>query len=287
MTTLEVDPMAHLSPKLSGMSPDVFRFEISESTGYAQDWHAHDCHMLLLPRQGGLFLSTESHTNALHVSRQAFSLVPADFAHSTQAAPGREKHVVLYVDSHYINHQGRLDGYQAFAEQADRSGIWQGSETLDSILRLHDQLASGCSAEAFQRQVPHLNHLLFEECARLIARQQPPTQHSDSQRNALLVRDIQRYVREHLQDELNVDLIGYQFHLSRRHLTRLFKACTDETLVDFTNRTRVETAAQLISSSSLSILEVSLAVGIDSPSYLARLFKRYLGLVPSDLRKPH
>jgi len=28
-------------------------------------------------------------------------------------------------------------------------------------------------------------------------------------------------------------------------------------------------------------------VGIDSPSYLARLFKRYLGLVPSDLRKPH
>ncbi|MEF9672822.1 hypothetical protein QNM99_13375 [Pseudomonas sp. PCH446] len=84
------------------------------------------------------------------------------------------------------------------------------------------------------------------------------TQRQPAQR--LLVRDIQRYVREHLQDELNIDLIGYQFHLSRRHLTRLFKACCDETLVDFTNRTRVETAARLISSSSLSILNVSLAV---------------------------
>ncbi|MEF9672821.1 hypothetical protein QNM99_13370 [Pseudomonas sp. PCH446] len=52
-----------------------------------------------------MFLATESHTHALHVSRQAFSLVPADFAHSTQAAPGREKHMALYVDSQYIHHQ--------------------------------------------------------------------------------------------------------------------------------------------------------------------------------------
>ncbi|NVZ24841.1 helix-turn-helix domain-containing protein [Pseudomonas gingeri] len=279
--------MAHLSPKLSGMSPNVFRFEISESTGYAQDWHAHDCHMLLLPRQGGLFLSTESTSNAVHVSRQAFSLVPADFAHSTQAAPGRERHITLYIDSNYIAHHGQLAGYDRFATQATRSGIWQGSEALDSILRLHDQLARASSAEAFNRQLPHLNHLLFEECARLIARQQPTLQGTESHRNALLVRDIQMYVRDHLQDNLDVDTIGYQFHLSRRHLTRLFKAFAEETLVDFTNRTRVETAARLISSTSLSILEVSLAVGIDSPSYLARLFKRYLGRVPSDLRKPH
>ncbi|WP_397452966.1 helix-turn-helix domain-containing protein [Pseudomonas sp. NA-150] len=277
--------MAHRSPKLSDRSPDVFRFEISESSGYAQDWHAHDCHMLLLPRQGGLFLSTESTPQALHLSRQSFSLVPADFAHSTHAAPGQEKHVALYVDSNFIEHQGRLEGYQRFAEQAHRSGIWQGSEALDSILRLHDQLALTSSPEAFQRQLPHLNHLLFEECARLIARQQPALPRTELQQNALLVRDIQRYVREHLQDELSVDLIGYQFHLSRRHLTRLFKAFTDETLVDFTNRTRVETAARMISTTSRSILEISLAVGIDSPSYLARLFKRYLGLVPSDLRK--
>jgi AraC-like DNA-binding protein len=48
----------------------------------------------------------------------------------------------------------------------------------------------------------------------------------------------------------------------------------------------VETAARLVSGTRLSILEVSLAVGLDSPSYLARLFKRHLGLTPSDLRKP-
>lgn len=276
--------MAHLSPKFNGVSSDVFRFELSDSSGYAQDWHAHDCHMLLLPRQGGLFVSTES-SQTCHLSRQSFSLIPADFAHATQAAPGREKHVTLYVDSSYVERQGRLSGYEGFARQVERSGIWQGSEALESISRLHDQLLDSASPEAFQRQLPHLNHLLFEECARLITCQQSQPQPSERQQHGSLVRDIQRYVRDNLAADLTVESIGYEFHLSRRHLTRIFKSFTDETLLDFTNRTRVETAARLVATTSLSILEVSLAVGLDSPSYLARLFKRYLGLTPSELRK--
>jgi AraC family transcriptional regulator len=277
--------MAHVSPKFSDMSAGVFRFEISEGSGYVQDWHSHDCHMLLLPRLGGLLLSTELNTTPVHLSRQSFSLVPADFDHSTQSAPGREKHVALYIDSDYIRHQGTLASNSRFDEQTRRSGLWQGSDALDSILRLHDQLAQVSSAEAFQRQLPHLNHLLFDECVRLITHQECAPLPDERQQHALLVRDIQRYVQDHLQDNLSVDVIGYQFHLSRRHLTRLFREFANETLVDFTNRTRVETAARMISSTRLSILDVSLAVGIDSPSYLARLFKRYLGMLPSELRK--
>ena len=276
--------MAHLSPKLKGMSPDVFRFETSDSRGYAMDWHDHDCHMLLLPRLGGLFVATES-SQMSHLSRQSFSLIPADFAHATHAAPGREKHMTLYVDSAYVERQGQLDGYEGFARQMHRSGIWQGSEALESILRLHDQLLASASPQAFERQLPHLNHLLFEECARLIACQQAQPLPGERQQHAMLVCDIQRYVRDHLQTDLTVESIGYEFHLSRRHLTRIFKAFTDETLLDFTNRARVETAARLVATTSLSILEVSLAVGLYSPSYLARLFKRYLGVTPSELRK--
>lgn len=277
--------MAYLSPKLQGKSSEVLALETSDTSGYAVDWHAHDCHMLLLPRQGGLFLSTESSQPAF-IARQSFSFVPVDFAHATEAAPGRETHMTLYVDPAYVRHQGQLHGYHDFGKRVDRTGIWQASETLDSILRLHDQLQANNSAEAFQRQLPHLNHLLFEECARLIACQQAQPQPGHAQQQALLVGDIQRYVREHLERDLSIESIAHEFHLSRRHLARIFRVVTNETLLDFTNRTRVETAARLISATSLSILEVSLAVGLESPSYLARLFRRYLGLAPTDLRKP-
>lgn len=277
--------MAYLSPKLQGHSPEVFQLETSDTSGYAVDWHAHDCHMLLLPRQGGLFLSTESSQPAF-ISRQSFSFVPVDFAHATQAAPGHETHMTLYVDPAYVRHQGQLHGYQDFGKRVDRSGVWQGSETLESILRLHDQLQASTTAQAFARQLPHLNHLLFEECARVIACQQAQPQPGQAQQQALLVGDIQRYVREHLECDLSIESIAHEFHLSRRHLTRIFKAATNETLVDFTNRIRVETASRLLCSTPLSVLEVSLAVGLESPSYLARLFRRYLGLSPGELRKP-
>lgn len=276
--------MTYMSRKLNDKSSDVFHLETSDTTGYAVDWHAHDCHMLLLPRQGGLFLSTES-SETSHISRQSFSFVPVDFAHATQAAPGREEHMTLYVDPAYVKHQSQVYGYQRFAKQVDRSGIWQASEALDSILRLHDQLQSTASPQAFQRQLPHLNHLLFEECARVIACREPQKLNTP-QHHASLVRDIQRYIRENLETDLDVESIAYEFHLSRRHLTRIFKAVTHETLLDFTIRTRLETASGLLSNSSLSVLEVSLAVGLESPSYLARLFKRHLGRTPSELRKP-
>lgn len=275
--------MTYMSRKLDGRSSDIFHLETSDTTGYAVDWHAHDCHMLLLPRKGSLFLSTES-SQPSFLSRQSFSFVPAAFAHATEAAPGREEHMTLYVDPAYVAHQGQMHGFQSFAKQTHRSGVWQSSNVLEGILRLHDQLKNSISKDAFQRQLPHLNHLLFDECARVITHQQT-SELDESTQQQLLVQDIQRYVRESLEADLSVDAIAYQFHLSRRHLTRVFKSVANETLLEFITRMRVETAARLISSTTLSILEVTLSVGLDSPSYLSRLFKRYLGRTPSELRK--
>lgn len=119
----------------------------------------------------------------------------------------------------------------------------------------------------------------------MIACEDVKPQASEHQQHDALVRDIQRYVGENLEADLSIESIGHQFHLSRRHLTRIFKAVTDETLLDFTNRIRVETAAKLVLNTQLSILDVSLAVGLHSPSYLTRLFHRHLGLSPSELRK--
>jgi len=277
--------MAYLSPKLGGASTGVFCLETSDTSGYTVDWHAHDGDMLLLPRLGGLLLATESNPQA-YLSNQSFSFVPAGFAHATQAAPGREKHMTLYVDPGYVRHQGQACGYRGFTRQLDRSGVWPASPALENILRLHDQLQHGTSPQAFAQQLPHLNQLLFTECARLIASQPAHARPRDHQQQALLVQDIQRYVRENLDRDLSVDAIGHEFHLSRRQLTRVFKAVSEQTLVEFINRARVESAAHLLSATSLSILDVSLAVGLQSPSYLARLFQRLLGVAPSELRRP-
>jgi len=150
---LDVLLMTYMSRKLNGNSPEIFHLETSDTTGYAVDWHAHDCHMLLLPRQGSLLLSTES-SKTSHVSRQSFSFVPAGFAHATQATPGQEQHMTLYVDPSYVRRQEQAHGFQDFAKRVDRSGVWQASAALGNILHLHDQLQSNIPTEAFQRNRP-------------------------------------------------------------------------------------------------------------------------------------
>lgn len=277
------------SHKLGQMQPDVLRCELSNGDGYARDWHAHDCHMLLLPRHGSLLLSTEDSSSHAQLSSLAFSVIAPDFGHATLAAHGRESHLTLYVDPDYMRryapeHAG-IDADRMIAGH----GEWQRSDMLDTMLGLHDQIVLSNLPGSDARQLRHINHLLFEECMRLVAggkRVGAGGRHGNSN-NAMLIRQVQSYICDNLDVHHDIDALCHQFHLSRRHLTRLFRDLTQESVIDYANRQRVERAHRLICERGMSALDAGIAVGIDSPSYLARLFRKYLGLLPRDCRKHH
>lgn len=283
------------SHKMSVMQPDVLHCELSSGAGYAMDWHSHDCHMLLLPRRGSLLLSTEHGHSDLHLSSLSFSAVGTDIGHATAAAFGEESHLTLYVEPDYLSHYGaKHAGIDLQAAMADH-GKWARSDVLGAIFTLYDRIEESMQAPdadvTGQRgRLYHLNHLLFEECVRIIARADSHDgqgQGSQASNNILLIRQVQQFIDERLDVQHDIDMLCLQFHLSRRHLTRLFRDVAGESIVDYTNRRRVECAQRLIRERGMSVLQAGLAVGIDSPSYLARLFRKYLGVLPSDCRKMH
>jgi AraC-like DNA-binding protein len=281
--------MINRSHKLTDMRPDVLRCEFSNSERYAMDWHAHDCHMLLLPRHGSLLLSTEGRCRT-QLSCLSFSVIAPDFGHATSAVHGRESHLALYVDPEYIRHYGQngagIDLGAAIAAQSQ----WQRSDILNSILTLHDQISLKTKIEndvSHLRHRHHLNHLLFEECIRIITDNRNKQVAEKQNHNAILIRQVQTFIVENLEVHHDINTLCHEFHLSRRHLTRLFREVTQETVVDYANRRRVECAHRLICESGMSVLDAGLSVGVDSPSYLARLFRKHLGLLPRDCQKIH
>lgn len=287
--------MINRSHKLGQMQPDVLHCEFSNGDGYARDWHAHDCHMLLLPRHGSLLLSTEDRNHHAQLSSRAFSVIAPDFGHATLAAHGRESHLTLYVDPDYMRgYTPENLGINADAMIAGH-GEWQRSNMLDNILSLHDQIVlTNRSREGGDdvRRLRHINHLLFEECMRMVAGGKRISVagsigNRNNTNNAMLIRQIQTFISDHLDVHHDIDALCHQFHLSRRHLTRLFRDVTQETVIDYANRRRVEHAHRLICENGMSALDAGLAVGVDSPSYLARLFRKHLGLLPRDCRKHH
>jgi len=163
--------------------------------------------------------------------------------------------------------------------------LWQSSQALTDILSLHDRFSDTGQPDDGERRRQLIHHLLFEECIHIVAESGSENFPCGRDDNAALVREIQAYVAQNLGERLDIEDVAYQFHLSRRHLTRIFKENSGETLVDFTNRSRVEHAYRLLGDGHCSVLDAALAVGIESPSYLAKLFKKYKGQLPRQCRK--
>ncbi|WP_341677482.1 helix-turn-helix domain-containing protein [Niveibacterium sp. SC-1] len=94
------------------------------------------------------------------------------------------------------------------------------------------------------------------------------------------------YVDAHLADELGLSVVAGVAAFSEGHFHRLFKMWTRETLNQFIQRRRLETAAlRLRHNRWESVTQVAQGVGFATPETFARAFRRQFGMSATDWRK--
>ena len=71
---------------------------------------------------------------------------------------------------------------------------------------------------------------------------------------------------------------------SQEHLTRQLQKYYHQTPSQIINKIRIDRAQELLSSTKLPILEISMRVGYESVSYFNRLFMQKVGMSPRDYR---
>lgn len=71
---------------------------------------------------------------------------------------------------------------------------------------------------------------------------------------------------------------------SQEHITRLTRKYYHKTPSQIINRIRIDHAQKLLSSTALSVLDISMAVGYESVSYFNRLFMEQVGMSPRSYR---
>ena len=100
-----------------------------------------------------------------------------------------------------------------------------------------------------------------------------------------IVEDVRAYVAEHFMEDIHLTTLAEQFHYSPFYLSRLYKKVTGESLTGVINSQRILHAKSLLEHTALPVAEVARQSGFYSTKYFLQLFKKNMGMTPSQYRK--
>ena len=97
--------------------------------------------------------------------------------------------------------------------------------------------------------------------------------------------EILGYVHMHYKDlDFSLNKLADTFSYNTKYLSRLFRKNTGKTAVEYLSDLRINTAKQLLITSSESIYIIAKSVGFSNQYYFMNLFKKATGMTPTQYR---
>jgi AraC-like DNA-binding protein len=99
-----------------------------------------------------------------------------------------------------------------------------------------------------------------------------------------VVARAKRLIAERSGDDLSLDEMAKALNVSTFYFCKLFRKATGLTFTEYLSRTRVEKARNLLVNPNLRISEIAYACGFGSLGHFNRVFKKIVGLSPTEYR---
>lgn len=96
-----------------------------------------------------------------------------------------------------------------------------------------------------------------------------------------------RFVADHYHEKFPASAVANHCGLSRFQFSRAFHSTFGITFREYLLRYRVRAACQRLRGRPESVTAVAYAVGFHDGSYFARMFRRYVGMLPSQYARWH
>jgi AraC family transcriptional regulator len=99
------------------------------------------------------------------------------------------------------------------------------------------------------------------------------------------VKRVTSFMRDNLDRQIGLDDLANLVNLSRFHFCTAFRRATGHTPYQWLTTLRIGRARELLADPKLSITDIALAVGYETPSAFAASFRKVTGTSPSDFRR--
>jgi len=100
-----------------------------------------------------------------------------------------------------------------------------------------------------------------------------------------IVSQAIRYIEDHLNDKLDLDMVAAALHYSKFHLHRIFTKTVGLTVHDYARRRQLTEAAKLLVFSQKPIIEIALISGYESRQAFTGIFKAMYKTTPAEFRE--
>lgn len=101
------------------------------------------------------------------------------------------------------------------------------------------------------------------------------------------IYSITSFIHAHYSEDLSLEFLAQKFYISSCYLSHQFKDVTGFTVTDYIQMTRVRNVQSLLVGTQIPITEAAAACGFSSFSQFNRVFRKHIGLSPSQYRKQH
>ena len=142
-------------------------------------------------------------------------------------------------------------------------------------MRITDYILKPVNYEEFGSCIDRLKIALYEK---------RKTEEQDAQEERTITGII-RYLQEHLDKEISLNILADEFHLSSQYISQLFKSEIGVNFLAYLTSIRMERAKKLLLATSLSIGEISEKCGYADYRVFTKAFKKEEGSTPSQYRR--
>ena len=129
-----------------------------------------------------------------------------------------------------------------------------------------------------QSKILALVHLISEDSA-------ASERNAFRNNNHFVIEQALRYIKENLTENLKLEEIAKQIHLSPIYFHNAFKAATGKTLRDYVEEQRIKKAINLLLTTNDSLTKIAFECGFSSQSYFSFVFKRRMKMTPREYVK--
>lgn len=253
----------HCRMRSEGRSPDLFHWHESIELLYILEG---SCHVICGQR-------------AVQACAGDLVIIPPGALHAIYQAeedPAPAVYHCLIVDKSFCDANRLYLSDMWFTERL------RSSKAASLMLAIAREVAE--KRDFYKLQVQSLAVSLLIQLFREACTAAPPEER-ESGGKTRMVKAAMEYMRVHFAEPLTIESICAAVGFSKYYLCHGFRELTGCTVLDYLNSLRCAYAAQLLSSGSYTAAECAEKSGFHTPSYFAKVYRKYRGCAPSDERR--